>query len=268
LIEGLVGVLAMIAASAMHPGDFYAINTSPAVYQTLGLQPVNLAGLEAAVGESVTGRTGGATSLAVGMAQIFSALPGMSGLLAYWYHFAIMFEALFILTTIDAGTRIGRFLLQEFLGRAWKPFANPAWVPGSVISTSLIVLGWGYFIYAGSISTIWPAFAVANQLLASVALVTATTILIKMGKAGYSWVTAGPLVFLFTNTMWGGFLNIRDNYWPLATGPNPATHLQGYLLAVLTVIMMVCAVFILGAAIAKWVALLSGNGREPVPAES
>lgn len=120
LMEGLVGVLAMIAATAMYPGDYYAINTSPAVYQTLGMQPVNLPALEAAVGETVTGRTGGATSLAVGMAQIFSALPGMSGLLAYWYHFAIMFEALFILTTIDAGTRIGRFLLQEFLeiGRA------------------------------------------------------------------------------------------------------------------------------------------------------
>ncbi len=268
LIEGLVGVLAMIAATAMYPGDYYAINTSPAVYQTLGMQPVNLHALEAAVGETVTGRTGGATSLAVGMAQIFSALPGMSGLLAYWYHFAIMFEALFILTTVDAGTRIGRFLLQEFLGRAYKPFANPAWMPGSVIATALIVFGWGYFIYNGSINTIWPAFGVANQLLASVALATATTIIISMGKVRYAWVTAAPLAFLATNTMWGGFLNIRDNYWPLAVGPNPATHVQGYVLSILTAIMMVCAVIILGAAVAKWVALLSsGNGRQPVPAE-
>ncbi len=267
LIEGLVGVLAMIAATAMHPGDYYAINTSPAVYQTLGLQTVNLPALEAAVGESVTGRTGGATSLAVGMAQIFSALPGMSGLLAYWYHFAIMFEALFILTTVDAGTRIGRFLLQEFLGRAYKPFANPAWVPGSVISTAMIVFAWGYFIYNGSINTIWPAFGVANQLLASVALATATTIMISMGKAKYAWVTAAPLSFLFTNTMWGGFLNIRDNYWPLATGPNPATHMQGYVLATLTAVMMVCAVIILGAAVAKWISLLSGDRQQPVPAE-
>jgi carbon starvation protein len=268
LIEGLVGVLALIAATAMYPGDYYAINTSPAVYQTLGLQTVNLPALEAAVGETVTGRTGGATSLAVGMAQIFSALPGMSGLLAYWYHFAIMFEALFILTTIDAGTRIGRFLLQEFLGRAYKPFANPAWVPGSIISTTLIVAGWGYFIHTGSISTIWPMFGVANQLLASVALATATTIIISLGKVRYAWITAAPLAFLGTNTLWGGYLSIRDNFWPLATGPNPATHVQGYVLSICTAIMMVCAIIILASAIAKWVALLSGgNGRQPIPAE-
>src|SRR5439155_1633875 len=105
-------------------------------------------------------------SLAVGMAQIFSGLPGMRGLMAYWYHFAIMFEALFILTTIDAGTRVGRFLLQEFIGRAWKPFGQPDWLPGSLISTSLMVLGWAYFIWTGSINTIWPMFGIANQLLA------------------------------------------------------------------------------------------------------
>jgi carbon starvation protein len=204
----------------------------------------------------------------VGMAQIFTALPGMAGLMAYWYHFAIMFEALFILTTVDAGTRIGRFLLQEFLGRAYKPFANPTWVPGSVVATALIVSGWGYLIYGGSINTIWPAFAVANQLLASVALATATTIIIRLGKARYAWVTLAPFLFLFTNTMWGGFLNIRDNYWPLATGPNPAMHTQGYVLAIMTAVIMICAVIILANTVAKCLALLSGNGREPVPAES
>lgn len=268
LIEGLVGVLALIAATALHPADYYAINTSPAVYATLGMQPVNLQALELAVGESVVGRTGGATSLAVGMAQIFSALPGMSGLLAYWYHFAIMFEALFILTTIDAGTRIGRFLLQEFLGRAYKPFANPAWVPGSIISTLLIVGGWAYFIQTGNISTIWPMFGVANQLLAMVALATATTIIVSVGKVRYAWVTVAPLLFLSTNTLWGGYLNISDNFWPMATGPDPATHLQGYVLSICTAIMMVCAVIILGAAAAKCVELLSAGGGETVPAET
>ncbi len=203
LIEGLVGVLALIAASAMHPGDYFAINTTQEVYATLGMSTVNLAVLEQAVGETVAGRASGAVSLAVGMAQIFTALPGMSGLMAYWYHFAIMFEALFILTTIDAGTRVGRFLLQEFLGRIYAPFAQPSWIPGSIISTSLIVFAWGYFIYTGSVTTIWPMFGVANQLLGCVALSTATTILINMGKARYAWITVAPLSFLAINTLWG-----------------------------------------------------------------
>ena len=122
LVEGLVGVMAIIAATAMYPGDYFAINTPPALSEQLNMPVVNLPDLEAQVGETVQGRTGGAVSLAVGMAQIFTALPGMRGLMAYWYHFAIMFEALFILTTIDAGTRVGRFLVQEFLGYAYKPF--------------------------------------------------------------------------------------------------------------------------------------------------
>src|SRR5687768_8654992 len=154
LIEGLVGVMALIAASAMHPGDYYAINTTPAVFQTLNQTVVNLPELEAAVGETVAGRTGGAVSLAVGMAQIFSSLPGMRGLMDYWYHFAIMFEALFILTTIDTGTRVARFLVQEFLGQFYPPMARQEWVPGAVFSTLLVCVAWAYFIWTGSISTI------------------------------------------------------------------------------------------------------------------
>ena len=122
--------------------------------------------LEAAVGETVAGRTGGAVSLAVGIAQIFSGLPGMRGLMDYWYHFAIMFEALFILTTIDTGTRVARFLVQEFLGQFYAPMARQDWLPGSIVSTLLVVCAWGYFIWTGSISTIWPMFGIANQLLA------------------------------------------------------------------------------------------------------
>src|SRR5690606_26517823 len=132
LIEGLVGVMALVAASSMEPADYFAINVPPEAYaamtfQGAALEPIHPAGIEAAVGENVIGRTGGAVSLAVGMAQIFAALPGMSGLLSYWYHFAIMFEALFILTTIDSGTRVGRFLLQEFLGKVYKPFGRQDW---------------------------------------------------------------------------------------------------------------------------------------------
>src|SRR5258705_7414258 len=166
LIEGVVGVVAIITASALQPGDYYAINTTPEIFRTLGMSVVNLPELQSEIGEIVAGRPGGAVSLAVGMAQIFSGLPGMKSLVAYWYHFAIMFEAVFILTTIDSGTRIGRFLLQEFIGRAWKPFARTDWLPGSLMATVAMVLSWAYFIWTGNISTVWPLFGVANQLLA------------------------------------------------------------------------------------------------------
>jgi carbon starvation protein len=261
LIEGTVGVLALVAAASMYPGDFFAINTTAQVYSTLGLQHVNLEALEAAVGETVAGRASGAVSLAVGMAQIFTALPGMSGLMAYWYHFAIMFEALFILTTIDAGTRVGRFLLQEFLGRAYAPFSNTAWIPGATISTALIVFGWGYFIYTGSVNTIWPMFGVANQLLGVVALSTATTVLINMGKARYAWITAAPLTLLAVNTLWGAFLNIRDNYYPMAVGVDDAVQFQGWVLTMSSVIIMICALVILVASIRKWVDMWGGDRR-------
>jgi carbon starvation protein len=269
LIEGLVGVMAIIAASSMHPGDYFAINTPAAVYETLGKPVVNLPDLEAQVGEQVQGRTGGGVSLAVGMAQIFSALPGMRGLMAYWYHFAIMFEALFILTTIDAGTRIGRFLVQEFLGRAYKPFARTDWVPGSVIATTLIVGGWAYFIWAGEINTIWPMFGIANQLLATVALAVGTTLIINMGKARYCWVTAAPLSFLSVNTLYAGFLSVRDTFWPLANSLDPKTSLTGWVQTLCTVIMMICVFIILGAAINRWVAVLGGRQTSVLqPSES
>jgi carbon starvation protein len=268
LMEGLVGVMALIAATAMPPGDYFAINVPPAVFATMTFQgetlsPVNIATLETAIGETVAGRTGGAVSLAAGMSYIFSALPGMSGLLAYWYHFAIMFEALFILTTIDAGTRVGRFLLQEFMGRAYAPFAQHGNQASSMIATSLIVLGWGYFIYTGQISTIWPLFAVANQLLASIALAVGTSILINTGRAKYAWVTVAPLSFLAVNTLYGGFLNIRDNYYPIAVGANAARHTEGWVLTVCSSILIVLAVVVLTGAIQKWLSVLNGG---PVPA--
>jgi carbon starvation protein len=259
LIEGLVGVVALIAATAMFPGDYFAINTPAAVFAKLGIPAVNLHALEQAVGETVTGRTGGAVSLAVGMAQIFSGLPGMKGLMDYWYHFAIMFEALFILTTIDAGTRVARFLVQEAFGGIYKPFGRPDWMPGAIISTSLVVLGWAYFIWTGSISTIWPMFGIANQLLAAVALAIGTTILVNLGRVRYAWVTAGPLAFLATTTLTAGFMSVRDNFWPMATGPNPALHVQGYLNSLLTVTMMVSVVVIFTAAIRRWVRVLRGT---------
>jgi carbon starvation protein len=265
LFEGLVGVMALIAATSLHPGDYYAINTPPAVYETLRdtagqpLSMVHLPDLEKQVGEHVVGRTGGAVSLAIGMADIFSQLPGMRGLMAYWYHFAIMFEALFILTTIDAGTRVARFALQEFVGRAYKPFGRPEWVPGSVISTALICLAWGYFIWTGSIDMIWPMFGVANQLLAGVALAVGTTMLINMGRAKYAWVTFVPLAFVSVTTLAAGYMSVRDNYWPKAIGSNPALVVPGYVNSICTVTMMALAIVLLASAGRRCLSVLTGK---------
>jgi carbon starvation protein len=274
LCEGLVGVMALVAATSLHPGDYYAINTPPAVYQTLRdtsgapLAMTNLQDLQTQVGENVVGRTGGGVSLAIGMADIFSRLPGMRGFLAYWYHFAIMFEALFILTTIDAGTRVARFALQEFIGRGWTQFGRADWMPGSIVSTALICLAWGYFIWTGSIDMIWPMFGVANQLLASVALAVGTTILINMGRTKYMWVTFAPLCFVATTTLAAGYLSVRDNYWPKAIGLDPALQVQGYVNSICTSIMMVLAVVLLVSAGRRCLAVLSGKSPLLAQAEA
>jgi carbon starvation protein len=262
LIEGLVGVMSLVAATAMFPGDYFAINTPPATFANLGMPVVNLPTLEAAVGEQVAGRTGGAVSLAIGIAQIFTGLPGMRGLMDYWYHFAIMFEALFILTTIDTGTRVARFLVQEFLGRFYAPMGRQEWLPGSVVSTLMVVCAWAYFIWTGSISTIWPMFGIANQLLAAVALAVGTTIIINTGKVRYAWVTVVPLSFVAVTTLTAGALSIRDNFWPMAIGPAVERHFQGYVNTSLTVIMMVSVIVILTNAIWRWTQVL--RGRLPI----
>jgi carbon starvation protein len=259
LIEGLVGIVALITATALHPGDYYAINTAPEVFAKLHVPIVNLMELQSEVGETVIGRPGGAVSLAVGMAQIFSGFPGMRSLMAYWYHFAIMFEAVFILTTIDSGTRIGRFLLQEFVGRVWKPFSRPDFLPASLLSTVLIVLSWSYFIWTGDISTVWPMFGVANQLLAVVALAVATTLVINIGRAKYAWVTAVPCVFVTITTLSAGYLNIVDSFWPMAVGDDPSVHVQGYVNSICTGIMMACAILILIATTRRSLDVASGR---------
>jgi len=264
LIEGLVGIMALIAASAMFPGDYFAINTSAAAFDRLGIPVVNLPNLEAAVGETVGGRPGGAVSLAIGIAQIFAGLPGMRGLMDYWYHFAIMFEALFILTTIDTGTRVARFLVQEFLGQFYAPMARQEWIPGAVFSTLLVVVGWAYFIWTGNISTIWPMFGIANQLLAAVALAVATTIIINEGKARYVWVTLVPLAFVSITTLTAGVLSVRDNFWPMAIGPDATQRFEGWINTSLTIVMMGCVLVILTNAIWKWRRVLTG--AEPVMA--
>ena len=243
MCEGLVAVLALIAACSMYPGDYFAINATPAVFAKLGLHTVNLDVISREVGEKLAGRTGGAVSLAVGMAQIFKGLPGMKTLTGYWYHYCIMFEALFILTTVDTGTRVARYVLHELLGKAYQPFRNTAWLPGNLVTSAIVVLSWGYLIYTGSISTIWPLFGTGNQLLATIALAVCTTFIINMGKAKYAWITGIPMCFVGVTTLTAGVLSIKNIYWPLAQ--TPGKQFQGWLDSTLMVIFVVGVILVL-----------------------
>jgi carbon starvation protein len=227
LAESFVAIMAMIAASVLSPGVYFAVNSPPAAIGTapeaaaatisswgFTVTSGQLTGLASEVGEStILSRTGGAPSLALGMAQIFSSAWG-AHLMAFFYHFAILFEAVFILTTVDAGTRVGRFVLQDLLGNLWPKFGDTRWYPGNLLASFLIVAGWGYFLYQGvtdplgGINTLWPLFGISNQMLAALALALATTILLRMGKTRYLWVTLLPLSWLLVVTMTAGYQKI------------------------------------------------------------
>ena len=264
LCEGLVGVVALIAVCALHPGDYYAINVAPATFARLGLSTVNLPHFSRLVGETLIGRTGGAVSLAVGFAQIFAGIPFLSSLMSYWYHYAIMFEALFILTTIDTGTRVGRFLVQEFLGRAWTPMERSGWLPGTIFSTALVVFAWTYFILNGSISQIWPMFGIANQLLASVALCVGTSVIINTGRVRYAWTTMVPLAFVSSTTLYAGWLSITQNF--LSPKSIARDRFAAWLDTSLTAILMVSLVLILGASARAWLRAIRGEPVAFMPA--
>jgi len=246
LVEGFVAIMALIAACVLVPADYFAINSPAAAYQALGLTPVDLPALSKAIGEQLQGRPGGAVTLAVGMASIFAAVPGMQGLMGYWYHFAIMFEAVFILTAVDTGTRVGRYLLQEMIGKLIPRFNEKRWLPGIVVTSVLFTGSWGYLVYTGDITTIWPLFGMANQLLATCALIVGTTMIIRLGKARYAWVTAVPGLFMWFITMWAGYLNIIDNYVPKGL----------HLLAVLSMLLMLLMGVVFFEAFGKWFQLL------------
>ncbi len=255
-LESLVAVTALIAAALLEPGIYFAINSPAGIVGSLPADAVatisswgfpvtveQMNALAVEMGESTLfARTGGAPSLAVGMASILSSAFGQ-GMLALWYHFAIMFEAVFILTTLDAGTRVGRFMLQDFLGHAWKPMANTSWYPSIIISSTLVVLGWGYFLYIGvidpngGVNILWPLFGIANQMLAAIALCVCTGIIVKQGKLKYAWVTAVPLTWLaivtttatwqkiFSDQVRIGFLAAaNDMSTKLAAGTLPAAQ--------------------------------------------
>ncbi|MBX9584318.1 MAG: carbon starvation protein A [Gemmataceae bacterium] len=313
LIEGLVGVTALVAAAALPPDLYYDINVPiemtdkfqaelTEVEQKYGVNParlpaeardrlhaanvdgpqhLDLGKVEEQVGgESLRGRTGGAVTLAVGMSAVFAEAfrwVGVTGdwLLKYWYHFAIMFEALFILTTIDAGTRIARFLLQETAGRVYAPLGRPDWLPGAVLASALVTAGWGLLVYTGSIATVWPMFGIANQVLAVLALALVTTWLVNNGRGRYAPVTVVPMLFVMTTTLTAAYrlVNglfagmIEDGRVLIEKGSAEAGRklaLTGYLSAGLTVFVVSCVCVLVLWAAARWVVVWrTGAGERP-----
>jgi len=267
VLEGFVGVIALVAACALAPNDYFAINCRPEVFAKLGLAVQNLHDLEVQVGEKLAGRPGGAVSLAVGMAQIFSALPFMRGLMSFWYHFAIMFEAMFVLTLIDTGTRVTRYMLQEVGGmavprlRAWRGVAP------SVLFSALAVAAWGYFLQTGTVSSLWPMLGVANQLLAAFALAIGTSVIINMGKSRYVWCTLVPLAFMCLNTLIAGWMNISVNYLAAQLKEGAPSLWAAFLAApmparmqcVVTLVIMSLLLVVMADSVLRWTAVVRGR---------
>jgi len=304
LMESFVAIMAMIAAAALEPGVYFAIN-SPAgvVGATAQAATATITGwgfpvsaeqmsvLAQDIGEkTLFARTGGAPSLAVGMAHIFANTLGGRTVMALWYHFAIMFEALFILTTLDAGTRVGRFLLQDFLGHIWAPLGRTSWYPSVILTSALMVGAWGYFLYQGvvdplgGINSLWPLFGIANQLLAAIAMCVVTTILLKTSQTRYAWISLAPLVWLLAITMTAGYQKIfhshvrigflahaNDLSAKLAAGAIPPEKIaetqtlifNDRLDAAITALFMVLVLVILAESAREWYRVLSG--RRPLP---
>ena len=249
LVEGFVAMMALISALALMPGDYFAINTVPAVFAKLNIPAVHIQQLSELVGMDIVGRPGGGVSLAVGMASVFAGIPGMGHLMNYWYQFIIMFEALFILTTIDAGTRVARYILQDILGTyVHTSFKKTHWLPGSIFCSVAVTWCWGYLLYSGDVASIWPLFGVANQLLAIVALAISTTIILKITKKSYAWVTFAPLVFLTITVMYAGILNMEMFFKRGDTLGNINGSFSFVLMILVTITLIDCA--------RKWLELL------------
>ena len=262
LTESFISMMAMIAATALHPDDYFAINSTAESFKALGLHVHELPALSALVGEDLMHRPGGAVSLAVGMAHIFSRLPNMDHLLGYWYHFCIMFEALFIMTLIDAGTRVGRYLLQELLGLYWPKFNDQHWAPGVYGCAALICIMWGYLVLQGNIGTIWPLFGVSNQLLGTMTLAVSTTIIMRLGKKRYAWVTGIPTILMAIVAVGADYENVFYNYVPAGK----------WTLVAFSVAMFIMILVVLVEAIRSWIRLSTlpqdMRTQEEVEAES
>jgi len=279
VLEGFVGVIALVAACALHPADYFAINSRPEVFAGLGMAVQNLPELEREVGEQLAGRPGGAVSLAVGMAQIFTSMPFLRGLMSFWYHFAIMFEALFVLTLIDTGTRVTRYMLQEVGGMAFPALREWRGVAPAVVFSALAVVAWGYFVLTGTVSSVWPMLGVSNQLLAAFALAIGTSVLINMGRARYVWCTLLPLAFMCVNTLTAGWMNLRVNYLRPQLAAGAGSLLEAFAKApvparmqcVITLVVMGLLVVVMADSVSRWVEVWRGRragvaeARERVP---
>ncbi len=257
LVEGFVALMALIAACTLMPGDYFAINTPKESYDAFlaahpALHGVDIDYFSQKIGLDLHGRTGGAVSLAVGMAHIFNKIPYMDQLMAYWYNFAIMFEAVFILTAIDAGTRVGRFFLQEMLGSVIPKFNDKNWMPGIIISSLVFTFAWGYLVFTGNVSSIWPLFGISNQLLAACGLIVCTTMLIRLNRGKYALCSAIPGVFMAVITFWAGYIQVTSIYIPKGQ----------YLLATLAVVAMVLMLVVFIGAFRKWYQLLKTDKTE------
>lgn len=257
LVEGFVALMALIAACTLVPGDYFAINTPKELYSSFiaenpQLHKVDLDYFSEKIGVDLNGRTGGAVSLAVGMAHIFNKIPFMENLMAYWYNFAIMFEAVFILTAIDAGTRVGRFFLQEMLGNALPKFKDKNWKPGIIICSFIFTFSWGYLVYTGNVSSIWPLFGISNQLLAACGLIVCTTMLIRMNRKKYALCSAIPGVFMAAITFWAGFSQVNNIYIPKGQ----------YLLATLACLAMLLMLIVFINTFKRWQTLLKTDKSE------
>ncbi len=256
LLEGLVAVTSLVAAACLHPADYFAINVPKEAFATLGLQPIEIDAISQLVGEELRGRTGGSVSLAAGFTQIFAQLPWQRSrtLLGYFYHFIVMFEALFILTTVDAGTRVARFLVQDLLGRVDPRFGRHDFAPGVLGASALVVFLWGGFLYTGTISTLWPMLGVANQLLATTALAIGTAFILGQNPAHRrrALLTAVPMLVLATTTLWAGWQSIFGIFLML-----PATmRIQAWIDTGCTAVLMVCTL-VVGASLLR--VALRGN---------
>ncbi|AZV50610.1 carbon starvation protein CstA [Bacillus halotolerans] len=247
LVECLVGIMALIAATALQPADYFAINSTPEVFRTLGMDVVHLPELSREIGLDLEGRTGGAVTLAVGMTYIFTGIPFFSHLASYFFQFVIMFEAVFILTAIDAGTRVARYLIQDFFGEAYKPLKKTDWIPGSVFASALACFMWGYLLYSGDIGSIWALFGVSNQLMASVGLIIGATIVLKIAdKRRYILTCLIPLAYLYVTVNYAGYWMVRYVYL------NPDAAGYSVLNGVLSIIMLLLGFIIIVAAVKKW----------------
>lgn len=247
LVECVVAIMALIAAVSLQPGDYFAINSTPEVFQTLGMETVHLDELSEEIGINLEGRTGGAVTLAVGMTYIFTEIPFFDKLASFFFQFVIMFEAVFILTAIDSGTRVARYLIQDFFGEFYKPLKRVDWLPGNIFASALACFIWGYLLYSGDIGSIWALFGVSNQLMASIGLIIGATVVLKIAdKRWYIWTCLVPLAYLYVTVNVAGYWMVKNVYL------NPDSAGFSILNGVLSITMLILGLIILVAALKKW----------------